>query len=179
LKANQSGASKRPTNACSRDVGELNWNSLKQDVTGAGYKDWKRDVVDEAKKRAVYQAPTYDDFKQLVAGCTLKPLGKSDFRAPPKVCVRNTVGASANSREAVVGQTEEGGQTEEVVGEDALDAAFDGGQQNRSDRGAAAVENRVAAAMAASWAASAEMNDKKVADATKLTARNPLLSHSV
>ena len=44
-------------------------SQLKQEVTRGAYDDWKRDTVDEAKKRAIYHAPTYDAFKALVAGC--------------------------------------------------------------------------------------------------------------
>jgi hypothetical protein len=41
----------------------------KQEVVSGAYDDWKRDTVDEAKKRAIYSAPSYDHFKSLVAGC--------------------------------------------------------------------------------------------------------------
>ncbi|CAD7951063.1 unnamed protein product [Amoebophrya sp. A120] len=69
-----------------------NFDQFKNEVTAGVYEDWKRDTVDEAKKRAVYQAPTYHQFEQLVAGCTLKPINKRDFQAPPKCLDHNKYG---------------------------------------------------------------------------------------
>lgn len=60
------------------------FGDLRFEVDAAVYSDWKRDTVDEAKKRAIYTSKTYDDFRQLVAGCTLKPIHRKDFDAPPK-----------------------------------------------------------------------------------------------
>mmetsp|Transcript_2130 Transcript_2130/g.5250 ORF Transcript_2130/g.5250 Transcript_2130/m.5250 type:complete len:304 (+) Transcript_2130:101-1012(+) len=62
----------------------FNFDTMKGEVNEAMQFDWKRDKVDDAKKRAIYQATNYDDFKQRVAGCTLKPIHKDEFNAPPK-----------------------------------------------------------------------------------------------
>lgn len=60
------------------------FDPVKGEVTDAMQFDWKRDMVDDAKKRAIYQASNYDDFKQRVAGCTLKPIHRHEFNVPPK-----------------------------------------------------------------------------------------------
>lgn len=39
------------------------------------YDEWKRKVVDEAKKRAVGQASDYETFKNLVSVAHLRPIG--------------------------------------------------------------------------------------------------------
>ena len=54
--------------------GTEDFSAFKRDVQDGVYTDWKYNTVDEAKKRAIYSAPTYDGFRQLVAGCTLKPI---------------------------------------------------------------------------------------------------------
>lgn len=66
------------------DSSSFTFKSVKGEVKDAMHFDWKRDKVDDAKKKAIYQAPTYDDFKQRVAGCTLKPIHRDEFNAPPK-----------------------------------------------------------------------------------------------
>jgi len=60
------------------------FDSIKKEVVDSAKDDWKRKEVDDAKKRAIYNSRNYDDFKQLVAGCTLKPIGKNEFNAPAK-----------------------------------------------------------------------------------------------
>lgn len=62
----------------------FDFKAMKSEVSEAMQHDWKRDKVDDAKKRAIYQSKNYDDFKQRVAGCTLKPIHKDEFNAPPK-----------------------------------------------------------------------------------------------
>lgn len=66
------------------DPSGFHFDAVKGEVTEAMQFDWKRDKVDDAKKRAIYAAKSYDDFTARVKGCTLKPIGKSDFNAPPK-----------------------------------------------------------------------------------------------
>mmetsp|Transcript_8734 Transcript_8734/g.21215 ORF Transcript_8734/g.21215 Transcript_8734/m.21215 type:complete len:235 (-) Transcript_8734:131-835(-) len=75
-----------------------NFHQYKEEVTAGVYEDWKRDTVDNAKKRAVTQAPTYHAFEQLVAGCTLKPINKKDFDAPPKVLEPNKYGRKPDAK---------------------------------------------------------------------------------
>lgn len=53
----------------SKNLDSTNFDGVKKQVVGGIYEDWKRDTVDSAKKRAIYNAPTYDAFKSLVAGC--------------------------------------------------------------------------------------------------------------
>lgn len=62
----------------------FSFDQVKGDVTDAMQFDWKRDKVDDAKKRAIYDSKNYDDFKQRVAGCTLKPIHRNEFNEPPK-----------------------------------------------------------------------------------------------
>merc|ERR1719152_356929 len=58
--------------------------TLKTEVAGGVKSDWKRQLVDDTKKKAIYTARTYDDFKASVAGCELKPITFREFNAPPK-----------------------------------------------------------------------------------------------
>lgn len=53
-----------------RNLDTASFDSVKKQVVGGIYEDWKRDTVDNAKKRAIYNSRNYDDFKSLVAGCT-------------------------------------------------------------------------------------------------------------
>jgi len=73
------------------------FKSVKGEVTEAMHFDWKRDKVDDAKKRAIYNAKNYDDFKDRVAGCTLKPIHRDEFNAPPKYTFNNQVGDKPNT----------------------------------------------------------------------------------
>jgi len=65
-------------------VGTVDFGKVKDEVEDAMKFDWKRDKVDDAKKRAIYAAHNYDDFKQRVAGCTLKPIHRQEFNMTPK-----------------------------------------------------------------------------------------------
>ena len=47
-----------------------NFTTMTSEVVRAEYDDWKRDKVDDAKKRAIYSAPSYDAFKDIVKGCS-------------------------------------------------------------------------------------------------------------
>ncbi|CAK0895101.1 unnamed protein product, partial [Prorocentrum cordatum] len=69
-------------------------NSLmggKTRASDASEDDWKRDKVDDAKKRAITTSTCYDDFKSRVAGCTLKPIHRNEFNAPPKFAFNRQV----------------------------------------------------------------------------------------
>jgi hypothetical protein len=88
----------------SYDAGTFAFKSVKGEVKDAMHFDWKRDKVDDAKKRAIYQAPTYDDFKQRVAGCTLKPIHKDEFNKPPKFVFNKNSGAAEGMAPPVTGE---------------------------------------------------------------------------
>ena len=53
-----------------RGLDARRFNSVRSEVVAGEYEDWKRDKVDDAKKRAIYTAPSYDQFEALVKGCT-------------------------------------------------------------------------------------------------------------
>merc|ERR1739848_652574 len=55
------------------------------EVSAAEKDDYHKHLVDETKKKAIYTARTYDDFKDAVKGCTLKPISAREFNAPPKM----------------------------------------------------------------------------------------------
>lgn len=74
---------------------KISFDSLKEEVGDAMKYDWKRDKVDDAKKRAIYTATNYDDFRQRVAGCTLKPIRRNEFNAPPKFAFNRQIDGSA------------------------------------------------------------------------------------
>jgi len=59
------------------------FSSMKSEVKQASHEDWKHDTVDNAKKRAVTTSRSYDEFKSLVTGCTLKPITRKEFNQPP------------------------------------------------------------------------------------------------
>jgi len=83
------------------DPAAFAFTSVKGEVTEAMRFDWKRDKIDDAKKRAIYDAKSYDDFTSRVKGCTLKPIHKNDFNAPPKYAF-NRQGASGTSSESAL-----------------------------------------------------------------------------
>lgn len=56
----------------------FNFDRYRDEVNLASGKDDYRKLVDNTKKRAVYQAGSYDEFKSLVATCHLKPLEKNE-----------------------------------------------------------------------------------------------------
>eukprot|EP00397_Hematodinium_sp_SG-2012_P037653 GEMP01040834.1.p1 GENE.GEMP01040834.1~~GEMP01040834.1.p1 ORF type:complete len:200 (+),score=27.55 GEMP01040834.1:200-799(+) len=59
------------------------FDGLKAEVQSASNEDWKYAKVDDAKKRAIYTSRNYDEFRALVQGCTLKPIHRHEFNAPP------------------------------------------------------------------------------------------------
>lgn len=66
------------------DPTDFSFKKVKGEVSEAMQFDWKRDKVDDAKKKAIYDSKNYDEFKSRVAGCTLRPIHKDEFNAPPK-----------------------------------------------------------------------------------------------
>mmetsp|Transcript_38888 Transcript_38888/g.91572 ORF Transcript_38888/g.91572 Transcript_38888/m.91572 type:complete len:249 (+) Transcript_38888:66-812(+) len=89
----------------------LNFQQVKGEVNEAMDFDWKRDKVDDAKKKAIYDSRNYDDFKARVAGCTLKSIHRNDFNQPPKFNFnKQTPGKDASA--AMVATT---GVSEEVL----------------------------------------------------------------
>jgi hypothetical protein len=73
------------------DPDGFDFKSMKGEVSEAMQFDWKRDKIDDAKKRAITDSKCYDEFKDRVAGCTLKPIHRSEFNAPPKYSFNNRV----------------------------------------------------------------------------------------
>eukprot|EP00933_Yihiella_yeosuensis_P070431 TRINITY_DN7853_c0_g1_i1.p1 TRINITY_DN7853_c0_g1~~TRINITY_DN7853_c0_g1_i1.p1 ORF type:complete len:289 (-),score=81.85 TRINITY_DN7853_c0_g1_i1:249-1115(-) len=73
------------------------FQKMKAEVAGGVKEDWKRDKIDDAKKRAITDCKSYDEFKSRVAGCTLKPIHKSEFNAPPKMTFGNRTAESKSS----------------------------------------------------------------------------------
>jgi len=71
------------------DPDDFSFKSVKGEVSEAMHYDWKRDKIDDAKKRAIYDSKCYDEFKDRVAGCTLKPIHRNEFNAPPKFSFNN------------------------------------------------------------------------------------------
>jgi len=82
-----------------------NFGKMKDEVVDAARGDWKHHMVDEAKKKAIYSSKDYDDFKQRVAGCTLKPISRKEFNAPPKFAFNKSglSGASNSKRGGYAG----------------------------------------------------------------------------
>jgi len=72
----------------------VKFGRMKDEVADAMRFDWKRDKVDSAKKKAIYDCKNYDDFKQRVAGCTLKPIRKNEFNEPPKFVFNRAAGGT-------------------------------------------------------------------------------------
>lgn len=73
------------------DPSSFSFAKVKGEVSNAVLEDWKHDKVDNAKKRAIYDCKNYDEFKQRVAGCTLKPIHRNEFNAPPKFAFNRQV----------------------------------------------------------------------------------------
>ncbi|CAH8441506.1 unnamed protein product [Schistosoma turkestanicum] len=58
----------------------INMNNLEKEMNSAIAKESRYWLENDAKIRAVQQGvPTYDDFRELVAGCHLKPLDRSEL----------------------------------------------------------------------------------------------------
>jgi len=66
------------------DSDDFSFKKMKGEVSEAMTFDWKRDKVDDAKKRAIGTSATYQVFKDRVAGCTLKPIHRNEFNSAPK-----------------------------------------------------------------------------------------------
>lgn len=66
------------------DADDFSFKKMKGEVSEAITFDWKRDKVDDAKKRAIGTSATYQVFKDRVAGCTLKPIHRNEFNEAPK-----------------------------------------------------------------------------------------------
>jgi hypothetical protein len=76
---------------------KFKFDQVKEDVTDAMQFDWKRDKVDDAKKKAIYDSRSYDEFKSRVAGCTLKPIHRNEFNEAPKFAFNRQVGREATA----------------------------------------------------------------------------------
>uniref|UniRef100_A0A7S4Q3U2 Dynein attachment factor N-terminal domain-containing protein n=1 Tax=Alexandrium monilatum TaxID=311494 RepID=A0A7S4Q3U2_9DINO len=76
------------------DPSTFRFTKCKTEVSQAMQEDWKHDKVDDAKKRAIYDSRNYDEFKARVAGCTLKPIHRNEFNAPPKHAFNRSANAT-------------------------------------------------------------------------------------
>jgi hypothetical protein len=112
----------------------FSFDQVKDDVTGAMQFDWKRDKVDDAKKRAIYDSKNYDDFKQRVAGCTLKPIHRNEFNDPPKYAFNHQAPNGADAGDLLRGLKAEDGQ---AVGAKAMSL----GSAAQSDGGVVSLRN--------------------------------------
>lgn len=83
------------------DADVFDFKSMKGEVSEAIHYDWKRDKVDDAKKRAIHTARCYDDFKDRVATCTLKPIHRNEFNEAPKFSFNNRQDQSGTAKPAV------------------------------------------------------------------------------
>lgn len=83
------------------DPSTFTFTRCKSEVSQAMHEDWKYDKIDDAKKRAIYDAKNYDEFKDRVAGCTLKPIHRNEFNAPPKYAFNRSANAPAGADRAV------------------------------------------------------------------------------
>eukprot|EP00930_Biecheleria_cincta_P073609 TRINITY_DN60887_c0_g1_i1.p1 TRINITY_DN60887_c0_g1~~TRINITY_DN60887_c0_g1_i1.p1 ORF type:complete len:281 (-),score=60.74 TRINITY_DN60887_c0_g1_i1:42-884(-) len=79
---------------------EFKFDRVKSEVEDGMQFDFKRDQVDQAKKKAITTAPTYDEFKARVAGCHLKPIHKNEFNEAPKFQYNRQID-SRKSKEAI------------------------------------------------------------------------------
>jgi len=95
------------------DPSGFQFTSVKGEVEEAMQFDWKRDKVDDAKKRAIHDARSYDDFTARVKGCTLKPIHRNEFNAPPKFSFnrQGAGGAGGDAATPYVKVPTEGGYT--------------------------------------------------------------------
>jgi len=82
------------------DATEFKFDRVKSEVEDGMQFDYRRDQIDQAKKKAITSAPTYDEFKARVAGCHLKPIHKNEFNAAPKFQYNRQID-SQKSKEAV------------------------------------------------------------------------------
>mmetsp|Transcript_109867 Transcript_109867/g.154001 ORF Transcript_109867/g.154001 Transcript_109867/m.154001 type:complete len:268 (+) Transcript_109867:69-872(+) len=101
------------------DANAFRFDKMKEEVADAVKEDWKRDTVDDAKKRAITTTSSYDEFRSRVAGCHLKPIHKNEFNAPAKFAFNRQVerskeipGSSALSTTVLEKAARSGGQTE-------------------------------------------------------------------
>ena len=57
---------------------------VKEDILVSHKEDQHLKRVDDAKKSAIHQSRDYEEFKDLVSTCHLKPIQKNEFNAPAK-----------------------------------------------------------------------------------------------
>ena len=67
------------------------FNVIKQDILVSHNEDKHLKKVDDAKKSAIHNSRDYDEFKDLVSTCHLKPIQKNEFNAPAKLLSSNTL----------------------------------------------------------------------------------------
>eukprot|EP00405_Crypthecodinium_cohnii_P031716 CAMPEP_0206522610 /NCGR_PEP_ID=MMETSP0324_2-20121206/67083_1 /ASSEMBLY_ACC=CAM_ASM_000836 /TAXON_ID=2866 /ORGANISM="Crypthecodinium cohnii, Strain Seligo" /LENGTH=233 /DNA_ID=CAMNT_0054016803 /DNA_START=84 /DNA_END=785 /DNA_ORIENTATION=+ len=110
------------------DPSGFQFTSVKGEVEEAMQFDWKRDKVDDAKKRAIHDARSYDDFTARVKGCTLKPIHRNEFNAPPKFSFnrQGAGGAGGDAATPYVKVPTEGGYTAATTALRAGASAADG-----------------------------------------------------
>jgi len=82
------------------DPTEFKFDRVKSEVEDGMQFDFRRDQIDQAKKKAITTAPSYDEFKARVAGCHLKPIRKNEFNEQPKFQYNRQID-TRKSKEAV------------------------------------------------------------------------------
>ena len=78
--------------------------AVRSDILSSHDEDKHLKRVDDAKKSAIVKSRDYDEFKDLVSTCHLKPIQKNEFNAPAKLISRNSLfnGRTANEGTGVV-----------------------------------------------------------------------------
>eukprot|EP00418_Pyrodinium_bahamense_P076174 CAMPEP_0179066168 /NCGR_PEP_ID=MMETSP0796-20121207/28839_1 /TAXON_ID=73915 /ORGANISM="Pyrodinium bahamense, Strain pbaha01" /LENGTH=287 /DNA_ID=CAMNT_0020763167 /DNA_START=69 /DNA_END=932 /DNA_ORIENTATION=- len=127
------------------DPSTFSFKHVKGEVSEAMQEDWRHDKVDDAKKRAIYDCKNYDEFKQRVAGCTLKPIHRNEFNAPPKFAFNRQANPSTGSDRALMSQgAQEGARAQLAVAEHGVRTIRSGREFERELRRCSAQQDKVA-----------------------------------
>jgi len=89
------------TLSCSAEgrTNSMDRRKLEDELAGAVAREKERKDVDDMKKRAITSAKTYDDFKNMVACASLKPLSRGDFSSKAAVSSNKAVHAAVPGRD--------------------------------------------------------------------------------
>ena len=67
------------------------FTAVRTDILTSHQEDKHLKRVDDAKKSAIVRSRDYEEFKDLVSTCHLKPIQKNEFNAPAKLISRNSL----------------------------------------------------------------------------------------